>query len=325
MVNKTDTESVQPTAQNALETTPAGGALVVSRTARALAEASLSANTRASYASALRRLDDWLAARPATDEILAGYLSELFDAGKASASASMVVAAVRFRARLSGLESPTGPATERVLAGFRRKATGRGRGQAKPCTADNLAAILATAATPRTNGRGTESDETARARGLEDSAIAALLFQGGLRRSEVAALRWSDVEAATDGNGLLVTVRTSKTNQDGGDGDIRYLKNGAAAALRKLREHRSPDDSDLVFDGLSAQSIGNRFGAAAAAAGIETRLTAHSGRVGLASELTARGASTTETMLAGNWKTARMVAHYSAGAAAELGAVKKYL
>jgi len=38
--------------------------------------------------------------------------------------------------------------------------------------------------------------------------------------------------------------------------------------------------------------------------GITHKLTAHSGRVGLASELTARGASTTETMLAGNWKTA---------------------
>ena len=48
-------------------------------------------------------------------------------------------------------------------------------------------------------------------------------------------------------------------------------------------------------------------------------------RVGLASELTARGASTTEVMLAGNWKTARMVAHYSAGATAERGAVRKYL
>ena len=46
---------------------------------------------------------------------------------------------------------------------------------------------------------------------------------------------------------------------------------------------------------------------------------------GLASELTMRGASTTETMLAGGWKTARMVAHYSAGAAAEAGAVAKYL
>ena len=55
-------------------------------------------------------------------------------------------------------------------------------------------------------------------------------------------------------------------------------------------------------------------GTAAAAAGLPGRLTAHSGRVGLASELTARGASTTAVMLAGAWKTARMVAHYSAGA-----------
>ena len=38
-----------------------------------------------------------------------------------------------------------------------------------------------------------------------------------------------------------------------------------------------------------------------------------------------RGASTTEVMLAGNWKTARMVAHYSAGATAERGAVARYL
>ena len=46
----------------------------------------------------------------------------------------------------------------------------------------------------------------------------------------------------------------------------------------------------------------------------------HSGRVGLASELTTRGASTTDVMRAGNWKTSRMVAHYSAGATAERGA-----
>ena len=65
--------------------------------------------------------------------------------------------------------------------------------------------------------------------------------------------------------------------------------------------------------------------AAAKSAGIKGRITGHSGRVGLASELTARGASTTETMLAGGWKTARMVAHYSAVATAEQGAVAKYL
>ena len=101
---------------------------------------------------------------------------------------------------------------------------------------------------------------------------------------------------ASDSDGVLITVRTSKTNQEGDAADVRYLKNGAAKAIRTAR-----------------------------AAGIEARLTAHSGRVGLASELTARGASTTEVMLAGNWRTARMVAHYSAGATAERGAVAKYL
>ena len=50
--------------------------------------------------------------------------------------------------------------------------------------------------------------------------------------------------------------------------------------------------------GLSPLQIQRRFTAAARAAGIEARVTAHSGRVGLASELTARGASTTDVMLA---------------------------
>ena len=63
----------------------------------------------------------------------------------------------------------------------------------------------------------------------------------------------------------------------------------------------------------------------AQASGIARRITAHSGRIGLASELTRRGASTTDVMMAGNWRTASMVAHYSAGATAEHGAVARYL
>ena len=76
---------------------------------------------------------------------------------------------------------------------------------------------------------------------------------------------------------------------------------------------------------LSPKMIGLRFTAATEAAGLERLVTAHSGRVGLASELTSRGAVTTDVMLAGNWKTSRMVAHYSAGATAERGAVARYL
>ena len=149
---------------------------------------------------------------------------------------------------------------------------------------------------------------------------------GGLRRSEVSrACAGRDVSDARDGDGVLLTVRTSKTNQEGDAADVRYLKNGPAKAIRTLRAAAADAAPTDRVIGLSPLQIQRRFTAAARAAGIEARVTAHSGRVGLASELTARGASTTEVMLAGNWKTARMVAHYSAGATAERGAVRKYL
>ena len=294
-------------------------------TTRKLVDASVSANTRRAYLGALARLDAWRGAAPVDDASLAVYLGTIFEAGRAPATAALAVAAVRFRAKLAGHPDPAGEATARVLAGFRRTAADRGRGQAKPLSADGLAAILATAERPRTDGRGVESTPTAQRRGRTDAVIAGLLFMAGLRRAEVSALEWRDVSDTSDGDGVLVNVRVSKTNQEADAGDVRYLKNGPAKAIRILRAAR-PDDAptDRVI-GLSPLQIQRRFTAAAHAAGIEARLTAHSGRVGLASELTARGASTTEVMLAGNWRTARMVAHYSAGATAERGAVAKYL
>ena len=69
-----------------------------------------------------------------------------------------------------------------------------------------------------------------------------------------------------------------------------------------------------------------RLTAAASAAGIEGRITGHSGRVGLAVELTRRGAPEQATAKAGGWKSSRMVAaHYAAAVAAEQGAVATYL
>ena len=151
-----------------------------------------------------------------------------------------------------------------------------------------------------------------------------MLFHAALRRSEAAALEWRDLEAANDIPGAIrVRVRRSKTNQAGGETDIRLVKNSGAAALDAIRPAIA-DPNGKVFGGINGQSIGRRFAAAAKAAGLDG-VTAHSGRIGHASELTARGASTTEFMLSGGWKTARMVAHYAAGARAERGAVAKYL
>ena len=306
---------------------PAGPLAVATPTTRKLADASISVNTRRAYAGALARLDAWRGTAPLTDARLAAYLGAIFEAGRAPATAALAVAAVRCRAKLVGQADPAGEATARVLGGFRRTAADRGRGQAAPLRADGLAAILATAARPRTDGRGVESTATAHRRGrTRRRDRLACCSWAGCGASEVSALEWRDVsDAATDGDGMLIAVRQSKTNQEGDAADVRYLKNGAAKAIRTLRAAAADAAPTDRVVGLSPLQIQRRFTAAARAAGIEARVTAHSGRVGLASELTARGASTTEVMLAGNWKTARMVAHYSAGATAERGAVRKYL
>ena len=216
--------------------------------------------------------------------------------------------------------------------GYPAKRRAAAAAQADPLGADAVAAIMATAAILRRTGRGMESETAAAERAAVDKAIAGLLFQGGFRRSEAAALRWADVQDATDGRGIVVYVRRSKTDQDGTAADVRYLKNGCVAARRQLRDRRTvqrsglrPEPTAQVLGGLNGQSIARRLAAAARAAGVDGRMTGHSGRVGLAVELTRRGAPEQATAKADGWKSSRMVAHYSAAVAAEQGAVAKYL
>ena len=64
-----------------------------------------------------------------------------------------------------------------------RRAYAGALGQARPFSAADLAAVLATCHLPRRRGRGVESDQVAAARGRVDAVIAGLLFMGGLRRS----------------------------------------------------------------------------------------------------------------------------------------------
>ena len=199
------------------------------QTARRLVEASVSPNTRRAYAGALRRLDAWLDGRELHDVTLATYLAELHDAGRASSSASMAVAAACFHAKLAGDLNPAGERTARVLAGYRRTAADRGRGQVGRFSASDLAAVLATCHRSRRRGRGIESDEMAAERGRVDAVIAGLLFMAGMRRSEVSALRWSDVVDATDGDGVLVPGPDLE-DQPGWRGEQRAVREGRCRA-----------------------------------------------------------------------------------------------
>ena len=195
--------------------------------------------------------------------------------------------------------------------------------QARALGLAELAAIRATATRPRTgrqSGR-TESGERARERGLADVALCAVLFFAGLRRSEAAALVWSDVEPGADGSGLLA-VRRGKTDTEA-EGSVRYLPRAAMEALVAIRpEGTGPESS--VF-GLSGRQVGRRVAAAAAAAGLGGGFSGHSGRVGLAAELSRAGASTHEIAAAGGWQSAGMVIRYTRKETAKRGAVARYL
>ena len=291
---------------------------------------SIAPNTQRAYADALYRLREWLdkSAARLDDASLAGYVGNLFERGLTMASAAMAVKAVRFLARARGQPCPDGPITDAALKRFRRRAGSCGRGRAEPLTVDEAESILATAPTRRRYSDGRrESVARASRRSLVDMALVSVLFLGALRRAEAAMLTWGDIDRAADGQGVVIRVRFSKTNPDGFDPDVRYVNGPFADAIGRLRKETGGDrhPGRRVFGGLTGASLSRRLSNAATAAGVATRITAHSGRFGLAVELTRRGASTHDVMHAGHWKSVAMVAHYSAAAQAEIGAVARYM
>ena len=204
---------------SALIPAPAGALATLPESARTLAAASLTPNTRRAYSGALARLDSFLAGRALEDGALAAYLATLHDAGRAPAVAGQAVAAAKLRAK---------------LAGFRREARDRGRGQVAGIRWEQADAIGAVAA----NGGGSLA-------GLRDAAIVALMSDAMLRVSEVAALDCADLATETDGSGRL-TIRYSKTDQKG-EGAVQFIGSptvrrmpGSRAAFRGIRSGSAP-------------------------------------------------------------------------------------
>ena len=289
-----------------------------------LAAASLSKNTRRAYQGALQRLQDYLDKHDAslTDGWLASYLASLFHRGRSPSSASMVVAAVRFQAKTTGTRSPVGPATDRVLAGFRREGRKRGRGQVEGISwemADIIAALI-TAVEPESLAA------------FRDAALISIMSDAMLRVSEVAALQCADIQEDNGGAGLL-TIHNSKTDQDG-EGAVLFL---GALTMRRIRAWKTAAGFNfgplfrpirvggIVEKGaLSSRSIRNFIQKRARQAGIVGgRISGHSLRVGSAQSLALRGASLVELQQAGRWTSPHMPGRYVRGQLASRGPVAR--
>ena len=228
--------------------------------------------------------------------------------------------------RSTGHQDPTdNEGVRKVMAGIAR-VNGCPHRQAKPLTEIALAAVKATAMQPRIHRGRTVRGENAwaaRRRGQVDVALLSVLRDGLLRRSEVSALRWGDVEMQEDGS-ARIHVRRSKTDPEA-EGAVLYIGPDAALALVAIMpEGFAVVDPSMPVFGLSASQIGRRLTAAAKAAGLGEGFTGHSGRVGMAQDLAAAGVELPELMTAGRWKSSRMPARYTERQAAGRGAVARY-
>lgn len=72
--------------------------------------------------------------------------------------------------------------------------------------------------------RNIAADMSGDLRGIRDRALLVLGFAGALRRSELVALEVADLEETAEG--LLVKIRRSKTDQEGG-GDFVSVPHGS--------------------------------------------------------------------------------------------------
>lgn len=159
---------------------------------------SLAANTERAFESDLRHFRDWGGRLPASADTICSYI--------AAHAGALSVATIRRRiATLSkaheaaGLVNPCrAQITKAALRGLKRK-FGMDQRQAKPLMRDDLLLVLDRLGTTLRDQR--------------DRALLLLGFAGGFRRSELVAVEHIDIE--TTRQGLIVTIRRSKTDQEG--------------------------------------------------------------------------------------------------------------
>jgi site-specific recombinase XerD len=172
--------------------------------ARDYARESKAPNTRRAYAADWRDFLGWCTAHhlqplPAAPETLSLYLADLAERRKPATLARRVVA-ISLAHKTAGLPSPTTvPVVRAVHIGIRRTKGTAPDGKTPTLTPDVRAMV-------RTCAQGTLG-------GLRDRALLLMGFAGGFRRSELVALDVGDV-AFTE-NGLVVSLRRSKTDQEG--------------------------------------------------------------------------------------------------------------
>jgi integrase len=221
------------------------------------------------------------------------------------------VASISKAHEMAGLPNPVrAEIVKATLRGLRRK-HGTAQRQAKPLMRDDLLLVLDSL-------RETLRDQ-------RDRALLLLGFAGGFRRSELVALERADIETVRQG--LIVTIRRSKTDQDGAGrrigiphGRTRHcpvaaveawlsasaIDTGPGPMFRPITRHGHVAANPLTGDAVSVL-LRERL----AAAGIDPEgYSGHSLRAGFATSAAQAGVSTLKIRAMTGHATDAMLARY---------------
>lgn len=269
------------------------------------------ANTVKAYAGDWRRFAAWCGVHhfeplPASAEALAGFLTELAEAGKKVATVQRHAAAIAKAHALAGLDSPTAdPKIKVLLQGINRLKGAK----PKQAPAFSLASFKRTVA----------SMDVATPAGLRNRALLLLGFSGAFRRSELADLNLEDL--TFDEEGLVISLPRSKTNQLGQAEEkavyyspelatcpvrsvqawLRTLGRGEGPVFVSLRKNNQLTSRRLT--GKHINLIAQRYLGAA--------YTAHSLRASFVTVAKLNGADDSEIMNQTKHRTSAMIRRYT--------------
>jgi site-specific recombinase XerD len=176
------------------------------------------------YAADVRTFSTWCRVRglescPATPGTVAVFLADEARRGVKPSTLSRRLAAIRHAHVAAHLEPPTAAEEVRhVMRGIRRTAGTRPTRKA-PATAERVLVMVSHC--PKSLA------------GLRDRALLLLGFGGAFRRSELAALEVADLDERPEG--LRVTVRQSKTDQEGAGAVVPIARGAHACPVAAVR------------------------------------------------------------------------------------------
>ena len=256
---------------------------------------SLSVATRKAYASDFRLFTAWCAthavpASPAAPETVALFLADQAQAGVAASTLTRRLAAIKCAHEAQGHATPTAhKGVTAALKGIRR-AKGTAPTKKKAATADIVKEMVRRCPPTLT--------------GKRDRALLLLGFAGAFRRAELVALTVADLAFVDDG--LRVTIRKSKTDQEGA-GQVIAIPHGsvlfcpvtalkawlAVAGIEAGAVFRAVGKGSRVGPvALSDKSVANRVKHYAGQVGLEAAdFAAHSLRAGFVTSAAEAGAS----------------------------------